>query len=190
MMRLIFVRHAETDMAGRFCGHSNPELNERGRAQLPGLSEKLEGNEFRKIFTSDLARARQTAEAIAAHFGIEVSERPGLREIYFGDWEGLSWREIEARDPVAAKRWINGYPHVPAPGGESFLDFQARARHESCFLRQQALQWPILVVTHAGFLRVALPIFRKQKRDIRELTEEYASVTPIHDGFLPLAQTS
>lgn len=189
MTRLIFVRHGETDMAGRFCGHSNPELNERGRAQLPGLIEKLEGNEFRKIFTSDLARARQTADAIAAHFGVEVSERPGLRETYFGEWEGLSWREIEASDPEAAKRWIDGHPRVPAPGGESFSGFQARVRNESCFLRQQALQWPIVVVTHAGFLQVALPIFGRQKRDMRELPEEYASVTSIHDGFLTVPRT-
>jgi broad specificity phosphatase PhoE len=156
MSRIIFVRHAETDMAGTFCGHSDPELNQRGRTQLEGLIVRLQGERFSKIFSSDLIRSRQTARAISSHFGADVEERVGLREIYFGEWEGLSWNEIESRDPELAKRWVAEYPVLPAPGGETFTDFETRVHRETEFLLEQAAELPIIAVTHAGFLRVAL----------------------------------
>jgi len=157
---ILFVRHAETDMAGRFCGHLDPALNDRGRAQLPRLLEQLRQRRFERrferIFSSDLTRARQTAEAVAHPSGLEVVCRPGLREISFGDWEGLSWTEIEMRDPELARRWVEEYPHFPAPGGETFECFRMRVRTEIEFLTDRTEQSSAVVVTHAGFLRVAL----------------------------------
>jgi broad specificity phosphatase PhoE len=180
MTRLIFVRHAETDMAGKLCGHSNPGLNPCGRDQLVSLTEQLERKELRKIFSSDLARARQTADAIAAHFGLEVHERPGMREIYFGEWEGLSWTEIESRDPEKAKRWLREYPYMPAPRGETWMNFQFRVFEEVEFLRHEAMQQPTIAVTHAGFLRVALPIFfQTSEAEILEGTKRYGAVFTI-----------
>jgi broad specificity phosphatase PhoE len=128
MTSLLLIRHAVTDMAGRFCGHSDPELNGRGQQQSAGLMEALSAHNIRRVYTSDLRRARQTAAAIAKHFAIELYERPGLREIYFGRWEGLSWDEIETEDPVLAKSWAKEYPDSTAPGGESFLRFACQPR--------------------------------------------------------------
>lgn len=177
MNRLIFVRHAKTDMAGTFCGHSDPALNEGGRAQVESLVDRLRGEEFHKIFTSDLTRARQMAHAISSHFGIEAIERPGLREIYFGEWEGLSWSEIESRNASLAKRWVLEYPNLPAPAGETFPKFEARVRGETEFLLQQAAQFPLLAVTHAGFLRVALAHrYGGAKKGALETTPDYAAV--------------
>ena len=176
---IIFVRHAETDMAGRFCGHTDPQLNSRGRAQLPRLLEQLSHAEFEKIFTSDLIRARQTAEAIAHHFGLEVVRRPGLREISFGDWEGLSWTEIEIRDPERAKRWFKEYPYFPAPGGETFECFRTRVRSEIEFLAEAAEQSPAVVVTHAGFLRVACERLRKI-----DWSTDYAAIIQVEPSDL------
>jgi alpha-ribazole phosphatase/probable phosphoglycerate mutase len=188
LSRLIFVRHAETDMAGRFCGLSDPELNERGRAQLETLIDRLRGEQFHKIFTSDLTRARQTAHAISSHFGLESIGRPGLREIYFGEWEGLSWSEIESRDLVLAKRWVLEYPNVPAPAGETFPNFEARVRRETEFLLQQAAQFPLLVVTHAGFLRVALTCrYVGAKKEALENTPDYAAVISTDSQALALS---
>jgi len=173
---IIFVRHAETDMAGRFCGHADPQLNSRGRAQLPRLLKQLSHAEFEKIFASDLTRARQTAEAIGHRFGLDVVYRPGLREISFGDWEGRSWNEIEIRDPDRARRWIEEYPYFPAPGGETFESFHARVRREIEFLVERA---PAAVVTHAGFLRVVLAGSRRIDRPI-----DYATVIPVERSDL------
>jgi alpha-ribazole phosphatase len=89
---------------------------------------------IRQVYASDLLRARQTADAIAKNFGIELHIRPGLREIHFGLWEGLSWNEIEVRDPVRAEKWAQEYPNSTAPAGESFVNFESRVRREITFL--------------------------------------------------------
>lgn len=188
MNRIIFVRHAKTDMAGTFCGHSDPPLNERGRAQLENLIDRLRGEEFHKIFTSDLTRARQTAYAASAHFGLDTIERPGLREIYFGEWEGLSWSKIESLNPAFAKRWLLEYPKLSAPAGETFPTFEARVRRETEFLLQQAAQFPLLVVTHAGFLRVALGCrYGGAKKEALETTPDYAAVISTDSQALALS---
>jgi broad specificity phosphatase PhoE len=156
MTNLLLIRHAETDMSGRFCGHSDPELNERGRGQLTGMVNALSVHPIRRVYTSDLRRARHTAEFIAKHFVAELHVRPGLREINFGLWESLSWDEIEARYPIEAKQWATNYPNSTAPGGESFQQFESRVRSEIEALRKEATKAPLAAVTHAGLIRVAL----------------------------------
>jgi broad specificity phosphatase PhoE len=143
---LHFIRHAETDMAGRFCGHTDPELNQRGREQAGAL--QLQGVEH--VYSSDLRRAITTAEAL----GLPVTVRPALREMYFGEWEGLSWEEIERAYPEYARIWMDQYPALAAPGGESFEHFHARVLEEVHWLLGQT--GPLAVVTHAGVLRVVL----------------------------------
>lgn len=185
MKHLLFIRHAETDMAGRFYGHSDPELNGRGHQQLAGVVDRLSEYAIRRIYTSDLRRARQTAEAIASHFGIGFEVRPGLREIHFGQWEGLSWSEIETRDPVPAKKWIEEYPNSTAPGGESIQEFERRVRAESVFLFAAATEYPIAVVAHAGFMRVLLTkICGAPEEEAWKLTKEYGSVVALDTSLV------
>jgi broad specificity phosphatase PhoE len=182
---LLLIRHAETDMASRFCGHSDPELNQRGRQQLAGVVDRLSEYAIRRIYTSDLRRARQTAEAIASHFGIGFEVRPGLREIHFGLWEGLSWSEIEARDPVLAKIWAEQYPNSTAPGGESLQQFDRRVRAESAFLFAAATECPVAVVAHAGFMRVLLTNFcGVLEEEAWKLTKEYGSVVALDTNLI------
>src|ERR1700742_386415 len=106
MSRVLFIRHAETEMAGRFCGHSDPDLNAQGQVQLSGLAQALSAETFGRVYSSDLRRAHSTARAIAAGRNIPLTLRPALREIHFGRWEGLSWSEIEQLDPEYARRWV------------------------------------------------------------------------------------
>jgi alpha-ribazole phosphatase len=182
---LLLIRHAETDMAGRFCGHSDPELNELGRQQLAGVVDRLSEHAIRRIYTSDLRRAQQTAEAIASYFGIGFEVRPGLREIHFGLWEGLSWSEIEMRDPDLAKKWLEEYPNCTAPGGESIQEFECRVRAESAFLLAAAAECPIAVVAHAGFVRVLLTKFYGLPEEKAwKLTKEYGSVVALDTSLL------
>jgi alpha-ribazole phosphatase/probable phosphoglycerate mutase len=156
MNTLLFIRHAETDMAGRFCGHADPPVNERGQRQIEELLKSLEGEPIDAVYTSDLSRALTTANAVGQAFRLSPVVVPGLREIYFGDWEGLSWEEIETRDPAYARRWSESYPLLPAPGGESFEAFKSRVMAEvECLL---AMPEPrcVAVVTHGGVMRVVL----------------------------------
>lgn len=156
MDSLLFIRHAETDFAGRFCGQSDPAVNERGHRQIEELLKILSTESIDAIYTSDLSRAFTTADAIGRSVGLSPIKVPGLREIDFGEWEGLSWEEIESRDPMFARRWSNSYPDLPAPEGEAFKTFRFRVLKEVNRLLSLSSQRSAAVVTHAGVMRVVL----------------------------------
>jgi alpha-ribazole phosphatase/probable phosphoglycerate mutase len=153
---LLFIRHAATDLAGTFCGHADPPINALGQLQIAGLVASLASTPIRAVTSSDLQRAVATAQAIADDHAAPLTIRPALREISFGDWEGLRWADIEARDPVFANEWMSRFPELPTPGGERFVDFEARILHEVDLLLPLAQDSLIAVVTHAGVLRVVL----------------------------------
>ncbi len=159
MKKLLLIRHAHTDMAGRFCGHSDPELSTTGRQQLSQIVTQLKQWPLSAIYTSDLKRAVQTAEAIASECNVPIQLRTGLREIYFGEWEGKSWEEIEKSDSAAASTWLKEYPNKPPPGGEAFRDFEQRVRKELSELAALTHHEKVAAaVTHAGFIRTALSL--------------------------------
>ncbi len=155
MSHLTLIRHAATDLAGTFCGHSDPPLNAQGRAQLGELLQRLAPLRLDAVWTSDLERARSTAAALATHFAVPCFERPGLREIGFGAWEGLTWAQVEAADPAYSARWVEQYPQLCAPNGESPLHFEHRVLLELDRLLCRPFE-RIAVVTHAGVLRTWL----------------------------------
>jgi broad specificity phosphatase PhoE len=168
------VRHGETDWnrERRFQGHADPPLNETGREQAHALAAELAGEQIDVVYTSDLVRARETAEIIAARLGTEVVPLPELREIDVGDWEGLSWPEIEERFPEGARAW-----HVNGAGWESGETYdELRERIVPALLRI-ARRHPaerVLVVGHGGTIRatrafiegVSVPESRSRSRPI------------------------
>jgi alpha-ribazole phosphatase/probable phosphoglycerate mutase len=159
MKTLLLIRHAHTEMAGRFCGHSDPELSNAGRQQLPQIVTRLQKWQLSAIFASDLKRAVQTAEPVALGRNLPVQLRTGLREIHFGDWEGHSWKEIEAADPAFASSWLKEYPYKAPPRGEAFRDFEKRVRSELTELAGLVDRNMVAAaVTHAGFIRTALSL--------------------------------
>lgn len=161
-------------MAGRFCGHSDPDLNAQGRAQLMDLARLLSSETIEGVYSSDLRRALSTAHAIAAARSIQLSLRPALREIDFGQWEGLTWAQIEQRYPEYSREWVAGYPLLPAPEGEEFHSFENRILEEVNHLLDCG---PIAVVTHAGALRVVLQhLCGCSEREAWEQTREYCCV--------------
>jgi alpha-ribazole phosphatase/probable phosphoglycerate mutase len=179
MSELLFIRHAETDMAGAFCGHSDPELNTRGRAQLGELINRLRMEKIALVYTSDLRRAHSTGMAIAEALDVDCHVRSALREINFGQWEGLSWKEIERRDDGYSRRWLAEYPRLPAPDGESFQEFERRVLDEVKFLSLEAAaaDCRIAVVTHAGVLRTVLRALHGCSGDNAwEQTRSYCSI--------------
>ena len=101
MTTLLLARHGETDWNRelRIQGSSDIELNELGRRQAQGLAQELTDVELDAIYSSDLARARQTAEAVAATHALEVRFDARLRERSFGTWEGLTREDIEELPP-------------------------------------------------------------------------------------------
>jgi alpha-ribazole phosphatase len=179
MNPILFVRHAETDLAGKFCGHSDPPLNATGRQQVTEILRTLSAVPIEIVYTSDLNRARQTAEKIASHYDAPLESRPGLREIAFGRWESLTWDEILLRYPEEARQWMEQYPSGTAPQGEPFHDFESRVLREMKFISEQAEAASIAVVTHAGFLRVALMrMCGLSTHEAWEKTNRYGVVIP------------
>lgn len=158
MKTILLVRHAETAMAGRFCGQSDPELSAVGLAQLPAIVQKV-GPRINRILSSDLRRTRQTANAIAQLIGVAVELRPALREIHFGLWEGLAWSEIEAQFPQQAQAWLEESPPRTAPEGERYEDFLERVDSEFLSLLAGTADEKLVVVTHRGVMLSALTRF-------------------------------
>lgn len=176
MNRVLFIRHAETDMAGTFCGHSNPPINARGRQQIQKLISALNGEEIECVFTSDLERAVSTADKLADTLGVPCIKRPDLREINFGSWEGVTWQQIQERDDAYARRWTETYPNLPAPGGEPFADFQTRVIAEVAEIFNYIDRQQAAVVTHGGVMRVVLQAMcGLAENEAWELTKPYCS---------------
>jgi alpha-ribazole phosphatase len=153
---LILVRHAHTDMAGSFCGQIDPPLSKQGMSQLADLVERLSSRSLTHIFSSDLQRARQTAQAVADAKNLKVEMNVLLREFAFGSWEGLNWDQVVAQDSVYAQHWLDNYPSVPTPGGEQFEDFRERIGNAMTAIAGQVGGGCAAVVTHAGVIRTFL----------------------------------
>ncbi len=177
MSALIFIRHGETEMAGRFCGHSDPALNPAGELQAARAAEQVAELGVRRIYSSDLRRAWQTADLLARRIGVEVELQRSLREIDFGLWEGLRWQEIETRFPGEAVQWLREFPLRSAPGGETYAAFTSRIEAVIESLLRAPLAGTIAVVTHRGVMRYALRrFFGFAEEEAWTRTEPYGAV--------------
>jgi len=155
--RILLMRHAKVSpqWRGRFLGASDPPLCQQGREQALCWREQLSALPLRRVFCSDQARSRQTAEIIAAERGLAMVLSPALREVNLGTWEGLSTQEVRQRYPEEYARRGKDLAGFPAPQGESLSGLAARVLPEWQAIRQTEDDL-ILLVTHAGVLRVIL----------------------------------
>jgi len=150
MGALLLARHGETDWnrEHRVQGQTDVGLNDAGREQAEALSERLADERLDAIVSSDLSRARETAEAVARRHGLEVVTDAALREKDFGSWEGLTDVEIAERFPDAARgRWGDG---------ETTEDVAARVLPAMERIRARHRDGAVLVVSHGGAIRVIL----------------------------------
>ncbi|MHB1294641.1 MAG: alpha-ribazole phosphatase [Anaerolineae bacterium] len=158
MVKLLLVRHGETDwnVLKRYQGRTDVPLNERGLAQAEALACRLAGDTLQAVYASDLARAYATAEAVVAPHGLQVRPEPRLREMAFGAWEGLTYSEIEARDPELVAAWRRDPCVTAPPGGETVEDVRRRLESLLDDLRQVHAQDTVALVGHGGCLQVLL----------------------------------
>jgi broad specificity phosphatase PhoE len=127
MSTIFLFRHGETDMThGRYCGSSDPPLNERGREQAERICDLLRSETIAAIYASPLRRALETAEPSARALGLEIIPVSALREADFGAWEGMTFDEVRRLYPAQwSAREADPYSVAP-PGGESYRDLLAR----------------------------------------------------------------
>lgn len=130
MTRFCLIRHGQTDwnLEGRYQGQSDAPLNETGRAQARALGEQLQGQSFAAIYTSDLSRARETAEIVAGYLNLPVAVDVRLREIHQGEWEGQLVDNIRKRYAGLWKKRTVDPASVRPPGGETVGEVAIRAQ--------------------------------------------------------------
>jgi broad specificity phosphatase PhoE len=150
-MRLILVRHGETDTnkARLALGRADVELNEHGRWQAGRLAASLKHEPIAAIYSSPLKRALATAEPIASLHDLEVQVDDGLVEMDIGEMEGLTFQQVRDRYPHFLQAWLGDQAAREAmPGGECLLDVQERAWQAIERIRQRQEQGTVAAVTH------------------------------------------
>jgi len=126
MLTLILTRHGEAASGDIMLGGQlDVMLTPHGRHEAEALARRLAGVRIDRIVSSPMLRALETAQTVATGRPVEVDER--LRELDYGRWEGLTYEEIDARDPELRTRWDHDPGSTHSPGGESGEDVAARA---------------------------------------------------------------
>ncbi len=152
---LYFVRHGESEAnaAKRYAGQTDSPLTERGRRQATTVAEALANVRFDRVVSSDLSRARDTAEAIAQRHGLRVEALPELREIDVGEAAGLTIEDTRTRFDWGPSRFVEW------PGGESLE--QVRERTVAAIERvvRESPGATICIVGHGGVTRILVSHF-------------------------------
>jgi broad specificity phosphatase PhoE len=158
MTMMHLVRHGRSvwNAAGRIQGQIDIELDEIGLQQAQRIADRLEREPIAAIYSSPLVRARSTAEAIAARFGLLVIPDPRLMEYDFGVISGMTWDEVTANHPELVNRWLEDPWAVPVAGSEGRVNFAARVKSA---LRDICALHPaehVAIVAHGGTFGVYL----------------------------------
>jgi probable phosphoglycerate mutase len=155
--RICVVRHGETEWnaARRVQGQLDVPLSEVGRAQARAVSQALPEGRFSALYSSDLARVRQTAEPAARRLGLEARLEAGLRERHYGAFQSLTFAEAKALLPEGYARYVARDPEFDFDGGESLRDFSARAIGCLAAIAERHAGEEVLVFTHGGVLEMA-----------------------------------
>jgi broad specificity phosphatase PhoE len=157
---VLMARHGQTDdnrQPIRFQGFRDTPLNDTGRAQARELAAQIaaRGDGIASLWSSDLSRARETAEIVGARIGLEPRLDARLREANRGEWEGYRFIDIERSDPARFAAWMRGGASWRFPGGESLREQQDRVLAALSEIHATAAL-PALVVCHGGCIRVVL----------------------------------
>ncbi|HUN67566.1 MAG TPA: histidine phosphatase family protein [Burkholderiales bacterium] len=152
--RLCVVRHGETawNAEHRVQGQLDVPLNAIGQAQALAASKVLAQEKFDAIYSSDLSRARQTAQPTASAISMEMRLERNLRERHYGIFERLTYAEVKTRYPEDYARFEARDPDYAFRTGESLRDFSARSIAAISRIAEQNRDQSILVFTHGGVL--------------------------------------
>ncbi len=157
-MNLYLIRHGEVEGAseGRLIGRTDAPLSTRGLDRSHQLADALADAQLSAIYSSDLQRARATAEIIASKNGLTVTGNPKWREIDMGQWEGLTMKRIHDENPELVKQLFADPSSFQYPGGESFATFITRIQSALEDLLSQHANERVVLVTHGGVCRVII----------------------------------
>ena len=153
MTTVYLARHGESDwnVERRWQGHADRPLTDRGREQAELLARRLTDVKLEAVYASDLRRAWETAQAVAAPRGLEVVRLPELREVDVGSWSGHTRDECAERFPEAFARWQHGGSGWD--DGESYEEMGARIVEAIRTIAAEHPDGAVLIVSHGGPIR-------------------------------------
>jgi len=161
---LYLIRHGQTEGDGqrRYKGSLDVPLSAEGEREIEMAARFVKrslgegGRTLGAVYTSDLIRARRSAEILAAGFGLKPAVVRELRERHFGKWEGLTFEEIEERWPDAFRAWASDPLNHSPLGGESTMEVSGRVNRALDEILDSHDGGAVAVVAHGGVNRVAL----------------------------------
>jgi len=155
MTKLILVRHALTtdNQNNRLSGHIDSVVSESGKKQIDKLTTYLEKIEIDKIYTTTSSRTKDTVKQIAKLKKIEIIEKQALKEISFGDFEGITFDEIKSNYPKQFQDMIDKEYEYKYPNGESLIDSYNRVANEISKIIFDNKDKTILICSHGGTIR-------------------------------------
>jgi probable phosphoglycerate mutase len=155
-MNLYMVRHGQTAASreNRFSGSLDPPLTQVGEAMAEAFARAYAPLTWDAIHSSPMLRTRQTAEALSRRTGVEVTVDDGLKEIEYGEWEGLRLDEVRTRWPAAFEHWASDVASRGTPGGETAFHVAARAMRVVEAIRSRHERGNVMLVSHKATLRV------------------------------------
>lgn len=137
-------------------GHEDVPLSDAGRQSIDRLADTWTGAAPDWVVSSDLRRARTSAQRLTARWDIPVDVTEQLRELDFGVWTGRAWDEIEANDRDRLNDWMQDWVETAPPEGESFQTLSSRVVGWLDGVESERSEPTILVVAHAGVIRALL----------------------------------
>jgi len=150
LTRLVIVRHGRTEwnQIERFRGRSDIDIDKVGIKQAEIAAQRISEWQISAIYSSPLRRALSTAKILVRLFNMEVKPLPGIIDIDYGEWQGLSFEEAMARHPDLYSTWLHSPHKVKLPGGESLSDVRKRVTTAVDGLIAQYPKGTIVLVSH------------------------------------------
>lgn len=180
--RLFVIRHGETAWSreGRFAGARDVALTPEGLRQVEAVARVLAREVVAAVYASPLEQARASAEVIAKPHRLEVGIEPAFAEMAFGEWEGLTRREVAARFSAAYQQWRRAPHLLRIAGGETLAEVAARARAGVEELAGAHAGETLVLVTHAIVSRlIALDALGLGPERLRAVDAAPAGITEI-----------
>ena len=177
-MRLDLLRHGETTLSHTLRGHTDDELTENGWLQMQSTIQQYVagGTNWDVIFSSPLQRCHVFAINLAEQLEIPLQLNMHIKEMYFGDWEGISTQSIYENEPELLANFWQFPTKYHAPNGESFEQFLQRVKvgFDEIHTQMKIHQWNRgLVVTHGGVIKLLTCLARhKHLNDLLKMSAE------------------
>lgn len=187
-MAVYLARHGETDwnLKGLIQGHTDIPLNETGKKQAFELAAAIKdkGISIRKIYSSDLQRARETAEIAARVLLVETEALKGIQEVNLGRWEGYTWKQVRELFPDEYRKWYNNRRYEVPPEGESYEQVLQRVVPVLSHISSE--EENVLVVVHSAVIMALLSyIYEKPFEEMsRNFRTSNGEIIELESGML------